>query len=539
MDQLAQYLEQLVSTSASELHLIPNAAPYLVSPSGTSELDKSPLQGSQISMMVFPLIPPDVKQDLPNQPSVQFHHPSNIGDFDFTIHKTPAGFKVTIRPTQGTAQPSPSLSAAPGPESRHDQTLPSIDLSTSSFPAIDLQPINEPVVTTAPFASTDSGLPEFETSAGVSSVDGLTGQTTSDFFAAMTPESIEGAQEYVPPPERQVYIPTEEVVRNPVSDRRTRERTGSNSEMKERMENLFLAMEKAGASDLHLSVGMPPIVRTNGCLQKLQYDEDVLAEDTMIDLLHSIMPERNKEEFADCRNTGFACEVAGVARFRTKIYMDRNGMGATFRYIPAKIPSAEQLGLPNTVMALCDPSPGLVLVAGRAGSGRSTTLSAMIGHINQSRKDHIITIEEPVEFVHENGRCIVNQREVPDHILSFRDGIRAAVSEDPNVIMLSEIPDTETLLLAFEAAVSGRLVFSTLHAGSVAAAIEGMIGRFTADRQQQVRDLMSQSLKGVVFQTLAGKSASIRTPGFEVLRVDSTVSNLIREGRTSDIPSTM
>ncbi|NOT48023.1 MAG: type IV pilus twitching motility protein PilT [Acidobacteria bacterium] len=309
--------------------------------------------------------------------------------------------------------------------------------------------------------------------------------------------------------------------------------------MQDRMEDLFHAMAEAGASDLHLSVGMPPMIRKDGRMQKLECSEAELGEDLMKDLLHSIMPQRNKDEFSERRDSDFAYEIVGLARFRCNIFMDRKGMGAVFRIIPSKMTTAEQLGLSSAIMGLTELTKGLVVVTGPTGSGKSTTLCAMVNHINSSREDHIITIEDPVEFVHDNIKCLVNQREVHNHTMSFKDALRAALREDPDIILVGEMRDLETISIAIETAETGHLVFGTLHTTTAVSTVDRIIDQFPADRQQQVRVMLSESLKGVVAQTLLPRKGGGRVAALEVLIITPAISNLIREGKTFQIGSAM
>ncbi len=535
MDQLHQYLQQLISTSGDELHLVPNANPFVVSSSGNTDIDIEPLQGSHISMMVFPLIPHNVKQELPNQQSVQFVHPSNLGEFSFTVQKSAAGFNVKITPVAG----SPKLPAQPAESAVLEP--PTIEIpATTSYPAIDLQPLDEmatPVKSSISLDQDYAGISEFDIQ-----VEGLQDASSFDNFAANSLPGVndfQPAPEYTPPPDQAPVLPTDEVIRNSVRDRRNADRIGSNSEMQDRMEDLFHDMAEAGASDLHLSVGMPPMIRKDGRMQALQCTEDVLGEDLMKDLLHSIMPQRNKDEFAERRDSDFAYEIPGLARFRCNIFMDRKGMGAVFRIIPSKMTTAEQLGLSKAIMDLTNLSKGLVVVTGPTGSGKSTTLCAMVNHINASREDHIITIEDPVEFVHENIKCLVNQREVHNHTMSFKDALRAALREDPDIILVGEMRDLETIAIAIETAETGHLVFGTLHTTTAVSTIDRIIDQFPADRQQQVRVMLSESLKGVVAQTLLPRKGGGRVAALEVLIITPAISNLIREGKTFQIGSAM
>jgi twitching motility protein PilT len=302
---------------------------------------------------------------------------------------------------------------------------------------------------------------------------------------------------------------------------------------------LFRAMVDQGASDLHLSVGAPPLVRKDGHMQPLDQTMPALTPDSVVRLLDPIMPEPNRQEFQARHDTDFAYEIQGLARFRANIFADRKGRGAVFRVIPSKILTAEQLGLSPAILNLCKLTKGLVLVTGPTGSGKSTTLCAMIDYINRTRQDHIITIEDPIEFVHENQRCLINQREVRTHTDSFRDALRAALREDPDIILVGELRDLETVAIAIETAETGHLVFGTLHTTTAASTIDRVIDQFPADRQAQVRVMLSESLRGVIAQTLCRKVGGGRAAALEVLIATPAVSNLIREGKTFQLPSMM
>jgi twitching motility protein PilT len=302
---------------------------------------------------------------------------------------------------------------------------------------------------------------------------------------------------------------------------------------------LFHSMVSQGASDLHLCVGSVPMIRKDGHMQALTPDATVVTAQEIVQLLAPIMPEKNRKEYAERHDTDFAYEIAGLARFRSNIFADRRGPGAVFRVIPSKILTAEQLNLSPHIMQLCGLSKGLVLVTGPTGSGKSTTLCAMIDHINKSRQDHIITIEDPIEFVHPNQKCLVNQREVHTHTDSFKDALRAALREDPDIILVGELRDLETVAIAIETAETGHLVFGTLHTTTAASTVDRVIDQFPSDRQAQIRIMLSESLKGVIAQTLCRKIGGGRIAALEVLLVTGAVANLIREGKTFQIPSIM
>jgi twitching motility protein PilT len=308
--------------------------------------------------------------------------------------------------------------------------------------------------------------------------------------------------------------------------------TGGNA-----IDALFRQMAEMGCSDLHLSVGSKPMIRKDGSMKVLPGNHDVFTPETMRGMLWPIMPELNREEFNERHDTDFAYEISELARFRANIFMDRKGMGAVFRIIPSKILTAEQLGLSNAILGLCGLRKGLVVVTGPTGSGKSTTLCAMIDHINSHREEHIITIEDPIEFVHENKRCLVNQREVHNHTQSFKNALRAALREDPDIVLVGEMRDLETISIAIETAETGHLVFGTLHTTTAASTVDRIIDQFPADRQEQIRAMLSESLRGVIAQTLLKKKGGGRVAALEVLLVTPAISNMIREGKTFQIPS--
>jgi twitching motility protein PilT len=298
------------------------------------------------------------------------------------------------------------------------------------------------------------------------------------------------------------------------------------------------AMVQYGASDLHFCTGCKPILRKDGSIAAL-VNEEVIDAQTAKTILYEIMPRRNEEEFNTCNDTDFAYELAGAGRFRCNVFRDNKGVGGVFRIIPTKILTCEQLGLPDVCKKFCQLSKGLVLVTGPTGSGKSTTLAAMIDEINANRKDHIITIEDPIEFVHQNKRCLLNQREVHSHTESFKRALRAALREDPDIVLVGEMRDLETTHIAIETAETGHLVFGTLHTTTAISTVDRLVDQFPHEQHQQIRIMLSTSLKGVVAQTLLKKKGGGRVAALEVLVVNSAVSALIREGKTSQIMSIM
>jgi twitching motility protein PilT len=302
---------------------------------------------------------------------------------------------------------------------------------------------------------------------------------------------------------------------------------------------LFEAMCQLGASDLHLCVGSPAFIRKDGRMQPLSPQMSPLTDRDVQQLVDPIMPPQNRQEFDERHDTDFAYEIPALARFRANVFQDRKGRGAVFRVIPTEILTAEKLGLSPFVLNLCKLNKGLVLVTGPTGSGKSTTLCAMIDYINRTRDEHIITIEDPIEFVHDNQKCLINQREVRTHTGSFKAALRAALREDPDIILVGELRDLETVAIAIETAETGHLVFGTLHTTTACSTVDRIIDQFPSDRQSQIRIMLSESLRGVIAQNLCRKIGGGRVAALEVLIATSAVSNLIREGKTFQIPSMM
>lgn len=305
-----------------------------------------------------------------------------------------------------------------------------------------------------------------------------------------------------------------------------------------RIDALFNMLKEQGASDLHLSTGNPPIFRLRGEMVRLNYKP--LGHDELKAILFEILSEKQQAQFDETKDLDFAYEVPGVARFRGNILMQYRGIAAVFRIIPTKILSADDLGLPEGVRRMTAFKKGLVLVTGPTGSGKSTTLAGMIDLINSTRKEHILTFEDPLEFIHENKLSLLNQRQIGEHTESFASALKAALREDPDVILVGEMRDLITIQLAMSAAETGHLVFGTLHTSTAAKTVDRIIDVFPTDQQEQVRAMLSESLKGVVCQQLLktadGKG---RVAALEIMLGTPAIGNLIREGKTFQIPSIM
>jgi twitching motility protein PilT len=303
-----------------------------------------------------------------------------------------------------------------------------------------------------------------------------------------------------------------------------------------KIDAFFKLMNEQGASDLHLVSGQVPILRVHGDLERIKYQ--VLENDELKKMLYEIAPEPKIKLFEETGDVDFGYEIPSVARYRANFFNQKYGIGAAFRQIPTKISTAHDLGLPAILTRAAMLHKGLVLVTGPTGSGKSTTLAAMLDHANKHRKDHIITLEDPIEFVHQSHGCVVNHREIGTHTKSFSTGLRGALREDPDIILVGEMRDLETISLALEAAATGHLVFATLHTTSAAKTVDRVIEVFPHEQQNQVRSTLSTSLKLVVAQNLFKRiDMKGRCSALEVMVCNPAIANLIRENKTFQIPS--
>jgi twitching motility protein PilT len=293
-----------------------------------------------------------------------------------------------------------------------------------------------------------------------------------------------------------------------------------------------------GASDCHLSSGEPPMLRIHGDLKKL--DHPALLKEDVHAMVYDIMNDALRKIFEATHEVDFSFELGDIARFRVNVFLQRKGEGAVFRTIPTKILTLEQLGMPPILKQICDKEKGLVLVTGPTGSGKSTTLAAMIDHLNNTFEGHILTVEDPIEFVHESKKCLVNQRELGFHTQSFANALRAALREDPDIILVGEMRDLETIQLALTAAETGHLVFGTLHTSSAPKTVDRVIDVFPPTQQSQIRSQFAESIEAVITQTLLKKKTGDgRVPALEIMTGTTAIRNLIREGKIHQIPGTM
>jgi twitching motility protein PilT len=303
----------------------------------------------------------------------------------------------------------------------------------------------------------------------------------------------------------------------------------------QKIDRFLKLMNDRGASDFHMTVGRPPMLRASGSMETIRYR--VLSEADYTDMLKPVTPPRLWDEYVTSGDVDFSYEIPGVARYRVNLFRQQRGAGAVFRVIPTKILTIEQLGLPDQVRRVAKFRSGLVLVTGPTGSGKSTTLAAIIDEINETRPLHIITIEDPIEFVHPNKKCLIHQREIGNHAKSFAEALKAAGREDPDLILVGEMRDLETIQMALSAAERGTLVFGTLHTNNAAKTMDRIINVFPAGEQEGIRNVLGDTIRGVVAQQLLPKLGGGRVAALEILFASPAIGNMIREGKTSQITS--
>ena len=292
---------------------------------------------------------------------------------------------------------------------------------------------------------------------------------------------------------------------------------------------------KQGASDLHLSAGLPPMIRVDGDVRRINLPP--MDHKQVHELIYEIMNDKQRKDYEEFMETDFSFEVPGVARFRVNAFNHNRGAGGVFRTIPSKVLSMEDLGMGQIFKDISMTARGLCLVTGPTGSGKSTTLAAMIDYINDNKYEHILTVEDPIEFVHESKKCLVNQREVHRDTLGFNQALRSALREDPDIILVGELRDLETMKLALEAAETGHMVFGTLHTQSAAKTIDRIIDVFPAAEKSMVRSMLSESLQAVISQTLLKKTGGGRLAAHEIMRGTAAIRNLIREDKVAQMYS--
>ncbi len=294
---------------------------------------------------------------------------------------------------------------------------------------------------------------------------------------------------------------------------------------------------KKSASDLHLSSGLPPLIRVDGDIKRINVDP--LDERTVHNMIYDIMSDKQQKDFEEFLETDFSFELPGIARFRVNAFHQQRGPSAAFRTIPSKVLSLDQLNAPEIFKEIAQQPRGLVLVTGPTGSGKSTTLAGMVNHVNENQYSHLLTIEDPIEFLHTSKNCLINQRELGTHTLGFAEALRSALREDPDVILVGEMRDLETIRLALTAAETGHLVFATLHTSSAAKTIDRIIDVFPAGEKDMVRAMLSESLRAVISQVLLKKASGGRLAAHEIMIGTPAIRNLIREGKVPQMYSTI
>jgi len=476
MAYLDRFLAAMVTSRADALTLAADDIARMSIANVPRPVTKQPLRAAQLRTVLLEVAPADARDALSAGTDASFTYTFENTVYDIRVAAGPAGQTVEVRPhVDGPVAAAPAPAAAPAVE------VPAPAAAPAAAPAPRLTEVQADSAKAA-------GLPEPRTS-------GFTAVVDEPDPAPVVSEEIR----------REIHYLLDHLV--------TR-----------------------GASDLHLRVSEPPILRLHGEMARIE-GRAPLDNQTLEGMLLALMPNRNRREFENINDTDFAYEIPDLARFRCNAFRDRRGAAAVFRVIPARVVTADELGLTDEVQRLCHLPRGLVLVTGPTGSGKSTTLCALIDLVNRTRSDHVVTIEDPIEFVHQNKQCIITQRQVGLHTQSFKHALRAALREDPDIILVGELRDLETVSIAIETAETGHLVFGTLHTTSAVSTVDRLIDQFPPDRQAQIRVMLSESLRGVISQVLCKKVGGGRVAAREVLLTIPAVSNLIREGKTFQIPS--
>ena len=461
--RLDPFLDVFLREQAEQLYLLPDEPVTMVKDGKPRKVSKQPLTDAHIYALLAEIAPSESADQIDQKHETEFEYAAGRGLLKIRIVPDNGRLTAVVTNVPRAAPPPPPTPAevtAVRPGVRAAATPPP---APAAAPAPPLRPPRPSAIAAAPMVEAPVATPAAGAAAG------LPGEFADSQYQAA----------------------------------------------EQRLGELLKALVKSGSSDLHLRVGEPPIFRTGGDLVRIRGNPLSPAE---LDLLVlAIMPELNRGEWKETGDTDFAYEITGLARFRVNAARDRRGPVAVFRVIPAKVVTVEEMGITKEVQALCYLTKGLVLITGPTGSGKSTTLCALIDLINRERSDHIITIEDPIEFVHENKKCLITQRQVHVHTESFKSALRAALREDPDIVLVGELRDLETIAIAIETAETGHLVFGTLHTTTAASTVDRMIDQFPADRQAQIRVMLSESLKGVIAQTLCKRKGGGRVAAREIL----------------------
>jgi twitching motility protein PilT len=530
MAQIDKYIQHLLRFEAQSLMVTSNGPVVARLASGAEKASTQTVEHALLVAAVNESAPAAALADIRASRMAKFQYPLDAPTVTVEVTPTPGAWKLVLSPLPGAsaarrpsevhpAVPTPSMpaSAVRGVPSPSRPAIPAVEPARRVEPA---RPAAEP-----------SRVPLVE-SPRLSRPD----------YARVTMRPESPREPASPPPPRAPEAAVERMSFEPRAlDLAPTVAPGDDDRVGDTggIDLLLRQMSKLGASDLHLATGRPPLMRLHGDIKPIPGDHLPLSADALRALILPTMKQAARRDYAARNDADYAYEISGVARFRCNAMVERRGPSAVLRRIPMDIVSAEELGLTRAMLDLCDLPKGLVLVTGPTGSGKSTTLASLLDRINSSRKDHIITIEDPIEFVHRNKRCLVNQREVGVHTDGFKNALRAALREDPDVVMVGEMRDLETTAIAIETAETGHLVFGTLHTRTAPSTVDRIIDQFPAERQPQIRAMLADSLKGVISQTLCRRSGGGRVAAYEVLLVTPAVSNLIREGKTFQLYGVM
>jgi twitching motility protein PilT len=532
MSQLTPLLAKLKASGADRVFFAPNDHGYALDGEAKRQVPGGPVHGQVLLAAVSELLSHDDITDLSSTRPRIVRHEHDGEDFVLEIVRHGAGVALGIRQAPRANRPAPKPAPAAAKPRLTRATPNPARLSKRLRGASQRPPAAGPAPAPAPVLGSDkrtvraevdeegniieaSANPPLELDRGraISLEDRV--NTKPQVPTGKELDAARAATLQVQPP----VVPVQPVRSGPP-----------------RIDRLLKDMLERKASDLHLSANSPVVLRVDG---EIHFGSEALSSAAIAEMMAEIMTERARSDYANLHDADFAYEIAGLARFRVNVFTDRHGTGAVLRQIPIEILSAEKLGLPKACLDMCWLSKGLVLVTGPTGSGKSTTLAAMIDFINRNRSDHIITIEDPVEFVHKNQKCLVNQREVGQHTMSFKNALRAALREDPDIVLVGEMRDLETISIAIETAETGHLVFGTLHTTTAVSTVDRIIDQFPSDRQDQIRVMLSESLKGVVAQILCPKIGGGRVAAHEILLGTSAVAAMVREGKTFQLTSVM
>ena len=489
--RLDPFLDVMLRERADQLYLLPDEPVTLVKDGKPRKVSKQPLTDQHIYALMVEVAPPEAADKIDQNSETEFDYAGANGLVRVRIVPEAGRLTAVISAVRRASEemaappPVPPVAQPPSPETTAKRPAPQPAAGQAPAPPPQ-QPVAKPAPK-APRASVIAAAPMVDSP--MSTPGELPGEFASSEFQAA----------------------------------------------EQKLGKLLRALVQSSSSDLRLRVGEPPLFRTHGEIKR-QSGTGLSVNDLEL-LVLSIMPERNRGEWKETGDTDFAYEISGLARFRVNAARDRKGPVAVFRVIPAKVVTVEEMGLSDEVQKLCYLKKGLVLVTGPTGSGKSTTLCALIDLVNRTRSDHIITIEDPIEFVHENKKCLITQRQVHVHTDSFKSALRAALREDPDIVLVGEMRDLETIAIAIETAETGHLVFGTLHTTTASSTVDRIIDQFPADRQAQIRVMLSESLKGVISQTLCKKVGGGRVAAREILLTTPAISNLIREAKVFQIPS--